>query len=314
MNNRYTESSDIEIRDIKSENPTSSNLVPICCIGHITHDRVITPSFTAEMPGGTSYYFAGALRGIAPEAFRIVTAVGPDGEKAVEELRKGGLNVRVLPSPESVFFENRYGEDIDSRTQRVLAKAEPFTLEALKDEEARYFHLGTLLADDFAGDVVRELSKRGKVSLDVQGYLRRVEGEEVVHQDFEDKMDILPFVDILKANEVEMEVLTGSADPYEAARILAGWGVKEVVLTLGSKGSLIYADGSYYEIPAYAPEAVVDATGCGDTYMAGYLYRRSQGDSIPDAGRYAAAMCSLKLARKGPLLTTDTQVRALLNH
>ncbi|MDE6271772.1 MAG: ribokinase [Muribaculaceae bacterium] len=300
-------------QDKTSDNGLKESKAPICCIGHITHDRVITPEFTAEMPGGTSYYFAGALAGIAPEAFRVVTAVGKDEESAVAQLRKEGLDVKVLPSKQSVFFENRYGEDIDSRTQRVLAKAAPFTCESLKNEEAQYFHLGTLLADDFEAGVIRQLAARGRVSLDVQGYLRRVEGEDVKHQDFERKREILPYVEILKANEVEMEVLTGSADPYEAARILADWGVKEVVLTLGSKGSLIYSAGEFYEIPAYRPEDVVDATGCGDTYMAGYLYRRSKGDSIPEAGRYAAAMCSLKLARKGPLHADDAAIRSLIH-
>ncbi len=285
---------------------------PICCIGHITHDRVITPTFTKEMPGGTAFYFAGALQNIAPESFRVVTSVGPDEEATVRQMQSDGLDVRLIPGSHSVFFENRYGEDIDSRTQRVLSKGRPFNVKDLEEEEAAYFHLGTLLADDFDPGVFRQLAAKGKLALDVQGYLRRVIGEDVIPQDFEGMDELLPYVTVLKANEVEMEVLTGSRDPREAARLLAGKGVKEVVLTLGSKGSLIYSDGVYYDIPAYWPESIVDATGCGDTYMAGYLYRRSQGDDIPSAGRYAAAMCALKLARKGPLRATDAQVRQVI--
>lgn len=73
-----------------------------------------------------------------------------------------------------------------------------------------------------------------------------------------------------------MEVLTQCSDPYDAAVKLADWGVKEVLLTLGDKGSLIYVDERFYEIPAYPVENVADATGCGDTYMAGYLYMRKE--------------------------------------
>ncbi len=40
----------------------------------------------------------------------------------------------------------------------------------------------------------------------------------------------------------------------------------EVIITLGSEGSLVYVDDTFYEIPAYPPHEVVDATGCGDTY------------------------------------------------
>ena len=34
----------------------------LCCIGHITHDKIVTPRKTAHMPGGTSYYFSHAIR------------------------------------------------------------------------------------------------------------------------------------------------------------------------------------------------------------------------------------------------------------
>lgn len=53
-------------------------------------------------------------------------------------------------------------------------------------------------------------------------------------------------------------------------------------------------------IPAYKPGQVVDATGCGDTYTIGYLYQRVSGASIEEAGRFAAAMSTLKIEKSGP--------------
>ena len=64
-------------------------------------------------------------------------------------MREKGIQVKVLPSRNTVYFENTYGENQDNRTQRVLAKADPFTVEELKDEKAHIFHLGSLLSDDF---------------------------------------------------------------------------------------------------------------------------------------------------------------------
>lgn len=284
----------------------------ICCIGHITLDKIITPKFEAYMPGGTAYYFAEAMRHLDPDGFRLVTSVGATEMPVPEKMRDGGLDVTVIPSRRSVYFENKYGEDMNDRTQRVLAKADPFTVENLKGIDAEVYHLGTLLADDFGLDVIKELSRRGRVSVDVQGYLRKVEGESVVPADYADKLQALPYIDILKANEKEMETLTGTADPYKAARILADWGVKEVLLTLGDKGSLVYAEGEYYEIPAFAPEALVDATGCGDTYMAGYLHRRRRGASYRDAAIFAAVMCTIKLNCKGPFAASEQDVLNLL--
>ena len=285
----------------------------ICCIGHITHDKVITPRFEADMPGGTAFYFAKALQNLRHDNFELVTCVAEDALHVVAALRRDGIEVDMIPSRATVCFENSYGEDMNDRRQRLLAKADPFTVESLSDVDADVFHLGTLLADDFDLDVIKNLSQRGVVSVDIQGYLRKVEGEKVKPVDYEQKLEALPYIDIVKANEKEMETLTGTDDPYKAAEILAGWGAKEILLTLGDKGSLIYADGSFHEIPAYPVVEAVDATGCGDTYMAGYLYKRSRGAGIDEAGRFAAAMCSLKLAQKGPFDGTEADVEKLIS-
>ena len=85
-----------------------------------------------------------------------------------------------------------------------------------------------------------------------------------------------------------------------AARQLYEWGVKEVLVTLGGMGSLIFDGKDFYRIPAYKPREVVDATGCGDTYTIGYLYQRVSGAGIEEAGRFAAAMSTLKIEKSGP--------------
>ena len=189
---------------------------------------------------------------------------------------------------------------MDNRTQRVLAKSAPFTLEQLKDEQARVFHLGTLLADDFTPEVVEYLATKGDISIDVQGYLREVDGEQVRAVEWKDKLRLLKHTAILKVNEWECQTLSGLSDPREAAQQINEWGVREVIVTLGGGGSMIYADGRFYETPAYPPKKLVDATGCGDTYSAGYLYARAKGMGYAESGKFAAAMCTLKLEHTGP--------------
>lgn len=289
------------------------NKPDICCIGHITLDKIVTPRQTVHMPGGTAFYFAHAMGNLGAESFRLVTSLAESEMGAVDDIRRKGIAVDVIPSPTSVYFENIYGENQNDRKQRVLAKAAPFTVENLRDVEAKFFHLGTLLADDFSLDVVKYLSSKGILSVDAQGYLREVRGEKVYPVDWNDKLEALRHIDILKANEKEMEVLTGCSDPHEAALKLAAWGVKEVLLTLGDMGSLIYAEGKFHEIPAYPSPDVVDATGCGDTYMTGYLYMRSKNASYTEAGRFAAAMCTIKLGASGPFSATKSDVMEIIN-
>lgn len=281
----------------------------ICCIGHITHDKIITPETEVDMPGGTSYYFAHAMYHLnGGKDFQLVTSLAETDMQAVTDLRQLGINVSVVPSRHTVYFENKYGENQNNRTQRVLAKADPFTVESLKNLKASVFHLGSLLADDFSLQVIESLAGRGEVSVDSQGYLREVRGEKVYAVDWKEKREALRHIDVLKVNEYEMEVLTGHNDAHDAALQLAEWGVKEVCVTLGNYGSVILEDNHFYGICAYPPLRVVDATGCGDTYSTGYLYMRSRGANPSEAGHFAAAMSTLKLEANGPFAQTEDDV------
>ena len=188
----------------------------LCCIGYITQDKVVTPKSTIYMPGGTSFYFAHAIRHLNADDFLLVTALADADMEVVENLRKEGIRVKVLPSAHSVCFENIYGENQNERTQRVTAKADPFTVVGLQDINARIIHLGSLLADDFSTDVIKHLSQKALLSVDVQGFLRKVENEKVLPVDWPEKREALKHIHILKANEAEMEVLTGCTEPHEA--------------------------------------------------------------------------------------------------
>jgi sugar/nucleoside kinase (ribokinase family) len=283
----------------------------ICCVGHITLDKVVTTKATFHMPGGTAIYFSSAIRNM-PLKYSLVTSLAGKEMDIVAGLREKGIEITVLPSNHTVYFENIYAENQDHRTQRVTQKADPFLQGVWNEMEATIYHLGPLLADDIPVSLIKMLAAKARVSLDVQGYLREVRNENVYPIDWADKLEALRYIDILKANEHEMEVLTGSSDVYTAARILNEWGVKEVVITLGSMGSVIYKEAVFYHIPAYKPIAIVDATGCGDTYMAGYLYQRINGANIQEAGEFAAAMATLKIESSGPFTGNRQDVEEVL--
>ena len=264
------------------------------------------------MAGGTALYFSSALQNINV-SYLLVTALAESDMQYVTDLRNKGIEVRVQPSAHTVYFENIYAEDQDHRTQNVLEKADPFTMDQLQSVNAKIFHLGALLADDISTDMIKALAAKGRVSLDAQGYLRKVENKKVYPVDWPEKREALQYVTILKADEAEMEVLTGHRDVEKGAKLLAEWGVKEVVITNGSMGSVIYSEGTFYDIPAYKSKIAEDATGCGDTYMAGYLYQRVKQQNIQQSGQFAAAMASLKMESPGPFSGTEVDIVNLLS-
>ena len=263
------------------------------------------------MPGGTAYYFSCALSKF-PIKYLLATALAPAEIHYVEMLREKGVEVMVQPSAKTVFFENIYGENQDERTQNVLAIADNFNTQQFSDTEAQIFHLGPLLANDISIDLIKLLATKGRVSLDVQGYLRRVEDQKVYPTDWPGRKDALQYIDILKADVAELKALTGLSGVRDGVMEIADWGVKEIVITNGSQGSTIWHAGVFYDIPAFSPEITIDATGCGDTYMAGYLYQRIKGADIQQSGRFAAAMAGLKTANAGAFQGTVAEVQAFL--
>jgi sugar/nucleoside kinase (ribokinase family) len=89
-------------------------------------------------------------------------------------------------------------------------------------------------------------------------------------------------------------------------------GVKEVIITLGSQGSIVYKGGAFNEIPAFMPKQVVDATGCGDTYMAGYLWKKIAGGTVQESGEFGAAMATWKIQSSGPFMGSVEQVENII--
>ena len=99
-----------------------------------------------------------------------------------------------------------------------------------------------------------------------------------------------------------------TVNDYEAKLLSerTGWSIAEMaerldalVVTLGGEGSIIHADGATYTIPAVAPTALVDPTGCGDAYRAGLLYGIAQRWDWQSTGNLASVMGSIKIACRG---------------
>src|SRR5476651_2514626 len=103
----------------------------ICCIGHITSDKVVTTKAVMHMAGGTALYFSSALQNLDIN-YLLVTALAESEMHYVTDLRDKGILVKAYPSAHTVYFENIYADNQDQRTQNVLQKADPFTIAQLQ--------------------------------------------------------------------------------------------------------------------------------------------------------------------------------------
>lgn len=287
----------------------------ICVIGHITQEVVRMGGRPARrLLGGAAFYAGVALGRLGLDTAVVTKTAQPYAPSMLRPLHEAGVTVYPRDGGRTTYFENTYaGDDLDQRTQRVVANAEPFDPGDLEGVAAKSIHLGPLTADEMPLTFLAAVSRMGvRVSLDVQGFVRAIESGRIVEGTWEEAQQGLRHVDIVKADIAEARVLTGEPVPDEAARAIAAMGPSEVILTDGSAGSRILSQGRVHQIPAYPPRAAIDPTGCGDTYMAGYLFSRSRSGDVEEAGRFGAALAALKLQHHGPSNGSKEEVRGLL--
>ena len=105
-------------------------------------------------------------------------------------------------------------------------------------------------------------------------------------------------LDILFANEAEIVSLTGEAD-FDAAVTAAATRVKLLVVTRGEKGAVAVEGGEQVEVPAEPVERIVDTTGAGDLFAAGFLTGRAQGRSNVESLRMGAIAAAEVISHYG---------------
>ena len=115
--------------------------------------------------------------------------------------------------------------------------------------------------------------------------------------------DIICNVDLLTPNETELEILSGveiknEYDIQKAAQTMIDKGVKELIVTLGSKGSLyINKEKSIFK-KAYKVEAI-DTTAAGDSYTGALAVAFANGKNIEDAMDFASKVGALSVQKEG---------------
>lgn len=108
---------------------------------------------------------------------------------------------------------------------------------------------------------------------------------------------------LITPNETEAEMLSGVKiydllTAKDAAIEICRLGVKNVVITLGSKGALVYGDGKFDVVEAFKVEAV-DTTAAGDVFNGALCAALLEGQTLVDAVRFACKAASISVTRNG---------------
>ncbi|MGB2874844.1 MAG: PfkB family carbohydrate kinase [Gaiellaceae bacterium] len=264
---------------------------PLAVIGNLSLDLV---DGGPPRIGGAPFWAARALRALHAPALVVAKCADSDRSLLAPPLVSLGLPVVWRLGAVTAAFSFHY--DGDRREMTVEAIGDPWTPEDVQGLDATsWVHVGALARSDFPAETLSELARERRVSLDGQGLVRPARtGALELDADYDP--NVLPHVHVLKLAEEEARALVG--EPDEAA--LRSLDVPEVLVTLGSGGSLVLAGRRLAHVAARPVKGPVDATGSGDAFAAAYLVARGAGHAPAAAARQASSLVAGLLGRRGP--------------
>lgn len=116
---------------------------------------------------------------------------------------------------------------------------------------------------------------------------------------------------MLILNETEAELISGIkvdtfADAHKAADVIVNKGVKKVIITMGSRGSMLKDEDGYIEVPAHKVEAA-DTTAAGDTFCGAVAVAIAEGKTLKDGIEFATKCSAVTVTKMGAQASIPTR-------
>jgi sugar/nucleoside kinase (ribokinase family) len=280
-------------------------------IGHISLDENIYPQNKEKNVGGAILYSSSVYSSLDYKV-AVLTKLCKTDYDCIQKLNIPENNIFLVSSPKTTSIRNIYlDESRERRISTALAIAQPFLItEIPKDLKARVIHFASLIYGEYQSELVKFFSDKGKIAVDVQGFLRNVgEDGKLFYKDWKEKEQYLPYIDFLKTDAAEAEFLTGRSNTREAATVLYQWGAKEIIITHHSE-VLAYDGFTFCHYPLKSKN-LSGRTGRGDTCFSAYLSERLNKD-IDHSLLFAVALTSIKLANPGPFRGSREEVESFM--
>jgi sugar/nucleoside kinase (ribokinase family) len=236
----------------------------------------------------------------------LMTLVGDDaqGKFVLQECARNGVDtgaIATCTTHQTTTTIVLIGEDGERSfiTQRG-GTMEAFSIEhvdmAYLREGTRVVCIGSLFCSDrLDRNGVAALLKRAKQAgaITVADLVPNRAGARL-----SDIADILPLLDYIVPSIEEAVLYTGRSDPDEVADVCIRLGVKNVVIKMGSRGAYARSASERIAVPAY-PAVVVDTTGAGDNFVAGFISGLLRNCSLLECLKLGSATASVAIQSIG---------------
>jgi sugar/nucleoside kinase (ribokinase family) len=277
--------------------------VSVTVVGSIAFDAVRTPFGERErMLGGSAVHFS-----LAASFFDEVRVVGPVGDDFGEEeyavLRARGINtddVERVPGGETFFWRGHYDYDLntahtDDTRLNVFGDFEPKLSEASRAADVLFL---ANIQPDLQREVREQCQAARLVAMDSMNLWIETARDSLVRT--------IEGVDALLLNDAELRQLTEEPNLVRAAREVLSWGPRAVVAKQGEYGAALFTAESFFALPAFPLDEVLDPTGAGDSFAGGFVgYLAAHPDEglepevLARAMAYGTALASFNVSEFG---------------
>ncbi|WP_455541298.1 ribokinase [Prevotella fusca] len=293
-----------------------NNKKKIVIVGSANTDMVISADHF-PLPGetlmGTNFMtnFGGKGANQAVAAARLggqtvfIGKVGNDnfGTSIISNLESEGINVSHLYTTQEISTGVALITTIPSGENSIIVNAGAngqLTADDVRDSEEIIAEAGTVLMQlETPVAALTEAAKLGKKH-GAFTVLNPAPASPLPHE-------LLENIDLLIPNETEASSISGveikdESTAMEAISAIQGMGVKNVIITVGSKGAIAKVDGKMIMVPAFKVKAI-DTTAAGDTFCGALCVALSEGKDIEAAIRFGNKASSVSVTRKGAQLS-----------
>jgi sugar/nucleoside kinase (ribokinase family) len=277
------------------------------CAGIIVADQVCEPIAAFPPPGGLAltprltFTVGGCAANVAVDLAKLGLSVGLHGcvgkdlfgQALADMMAAAGVDCRGLKTvpndPTSgTFVINVQGED--RRFIHCIGANAAFDGTQISDADLQSTRMlavgGYCLLEGLTPDRVMALFRRARAA-GVMTILDVVLGDRADYWDW--VAPVMPWTDVFMPNDHEAARITGRSTPREQARRLREAGCGTAIITCGGEGVWLDSDDGIWRSDVYKVP-VLDATGTGDAFLAGYIYGLTKGADIPLRMKYGAAL------------------------
>lgn len=249
--------------------------------------------------GHVEFGLGGVGRNIAEELclfgadVSLLTAVGDDsfGRVAIDRADELGLNLLAEP------FENEktgvYAYVSDNDGSFVLGVNDM----GITDKISPQIIDENINALYFADCVVIEANLSVETIEKIASYDLKIIADSVSGRKCRKLLTVLDKLYLLKCNRIEAFEMTGASSIDDAVKEFVKLGVKRGIITLGSEGAMCYEATSSgivsYRMGNMPKEPILDANGCGDAFLSGFVFGLMRGHSMKESLTYGQAAAYL---------------------